>query len=308
MDVHTRRLRHFVTLAETLHFTRAAEILYVSQQGLSRSITELERDLGVPLLERTTRSVVLTEAGHEFLPAARRALAELDAGVDAARRLHRRRLGVLRLGLFASSALELTPPIIDTFRSRHPGVMLELESYSFRDPSCGLRSGETDVAFVRLPIDVPDLHTEPIFTEPRAIGVPRGHPLADLESVRLKDLADQTITAAHTGDASWRAFWTLRDSGLEEGMLPRIGPVTSTIEEETEVVSAGMALSVTIFSMARFAPRASIVYRPIVDVPGSTLALAWRGPGTLLTEAFRAVTAEVRDRETAIVAQIAAGR
>lgn len=308
MDVHTRRLRHFITLAETLHFTRAAEILYVSQQGLSRSIAELERELGFALMERTTRIVALTEAGKEFLPAARRALVELDAGVDAARRLQRRRLGILRIGFIVSSALELAPPIINTFRARHPEMIIELESYNLNDPSCGLLSGETDVAFVRLPIDAPDLHTERVFVEPRAVGVPPSHPLAALESVRLTDLTGQTITAPRTADARWRAFWTLRDSGLSEDLLPRIGPVTSSVEEEVEIVSAGLALSVTMISMARFAPRSSIVYRPIVDVPGSALALAWRGSGTIHTEAFRAVTAEVRDRETAIVSRIEAGQ
>ena len=135
----------------------------------------------------------------------------------------------------------------------------------------------------------PDLLIEHIFVESRAGGLPRGHSLAGSESVRLKDLADQTITAPRTADASWRAFWTLRDSGTEEELLQRIGPVTSSVGEEMEIVSAGMALSVTMISMARLAPRASIVYRPIVDVPGSVLALAWRGPGTAHTEAFRTV-------------------
>jgi len=308
MDVQTRRLRHFVTVAKTLHFTRAAEMLYLSQQGLSRSIAELERELGLALVERTTRSVVLTEAGKEFLPSAQRALAELDAGAEAARRLQRKRLGVLRIGFIVSSALELTSPIISAFRSRHPELIIELESYGLDDPSFGLLSGETDVAFLRLPVDVPELNHELLFVEPRAIGVPPTHPLAASESVTLADLVGQTITAPRTADAEWRNFWTLRDSGLPEDQLPRIGYVTSSVEEEMEIVTAGLAISVTMISMARFAPRTSIVYRPIVDVPGSSLALAWRRQGTAVTEAFRAVAAEVRDRETDIVATIEAGK
>ncbi|WP_229995884.1 LysR substrate-binding domain-containing protein [Arthrobacter sp. Bi26] len=261
-----------------MNFTRATqESLYISQQGISQSIAELERDVGAALLERTTRNVALTEAGEEFLPATRRALVELDAGVEAARRVQRRQLGVLKMGFTVSSALELMPPIVDTFRSRYPDLTIELESFNLNDPSCGLLSGESDAAFVRLPIDLPDLCTEHIFVESRAAGLPRGHSLAASESVRLKDLADQTISAPRTADASWRAFWTLRDSGLEEELPPRIGPVNSSVEEEMETVSAGMALSVTMISMARLAPRASIVYRPIVDVPGSVLALAWHG-------------------------------
>lgn len=154
-------------VGQTLNFTRAAESLYISQQGISRSIAELERDVGVALLERTTRNVALTEAGEEFLPATRRALVELDAGVEAARRVQRRQLGVLKMGFTVSSALELMPPIVDTFRSRYPDLTIELESFNLNDPSCGLLSGESDAAFVRLPIDLPDLHIEHIFVESR---------------------------------------------------------------------------------------------------------------------------------------------
>ena len=88
MDVNTRRLRHFVTLAEELHFTRAANMLHVSQQGLSRSIRELEQQLGAALLARTTRSVVLTEAGEAFLRGARDVLNALDAAAGAAQSAH----------------------------------------------------------------------------------------------------------------------------------------------------------------------------------------------------------------------------
>jgi hypothetical protein len=125
--------------------------------------------------------------------------------------------------------------------------------------------------------------------------------------VTLSDLVGERIMAPRTGDATWTTFWTLRDTGLDEAMLPRLmdRPVRS-MEEELEAISAGLAITITAICMSRFTPRPSIVFRPITDVPGSELALGWRGAGTPLTEAFRAVATEVRDRETDLVARIEA--
>lgn len=304
MDVNTRRLRHFVTLAEELHFTRAANMLHVSQQGLSRSIRELEQQLGAALLARTTRSVVLTEAGEAFLRGARDVLNALDAAAGAAQSAHGRVAGDLRVGFTVSSALELTAPILREFKSRYPAVTLDLEMFQWADPSCGLRSGATDIAFVRLPIDCPNLRTETMFVEPRAIGIDTSHPLANARSVTLSDLADQRIMAPRTGDAKWITFWTLRDTGLDEASLPRVDRAVGSMEEELEAISAGIAITVTAICMSRFTPRPSIVFRPITDIPGSELVLAWRGAGTPLTAAFRAVATEIREREADLVARI----
>lgn len=304
MDAHSQRLRAFVRLAEELSFTRAARSLHLTQQGLSRSIRELEVQVGATLFTRTTRTVALTDAGQEFLRGARAALAALDAGTEAARRAHARAGGKLRVGFVVSPALELTPVIMAAFRARYPAITLELEAYNWSDPSCGLRTGQTDAAFVRLPIDCPDLRTEPVLTEPRAIGVARSHALAGERAVRLDQIAGELIMAPRTDDAIWEAFWTLRDTGLDEAHLPRSERSASSMEEELEAVSAGQAITITSLSMSRFAPRPTIVFIPVEDVSGSALALAWRDPGTALTQALRSVVAEVRDRETSLVARI----
>jgi DNA-binding transcriptional LysR family regulator len=304
MEVHTRRLRHFITLAEELHFTRAADRLHVSQQGLSRSIRELEQLVGAPLVHRTTRTVVLTEAGQAFLQALPDALAALDSAADAARRAHAKVSGVLRLGFTVASALELTPPITSEFQRRYPAVTLELEAFYWGDPSCGLRSDETDVAFVRLPIDCPDLHTAALFVEPRAIGVARSHRLAGTGPVTVRELAGEAIMAPRTDDEAWAAFWTLRDTELEEAELPRIDRAVTSMEEELEAVSAGLAITICPLSISRFFPRPTIDFRPIADVTGSTLAVGWRGAGTPLVHAFRAVATQIREQEEDIVARI----
>ncbi len=306
VDLHTRRLRYFTTLAEELHFTRAAQRLHVSQQGLSRSIRELEQDVGARLLTRTTRTVTLTAAGTAFLVGAREALAALDRAVDAAHRAHAAVAGELRVGFTVSSALELTTPILRAFQARYPAVDVQLEQFHWSDPSCGLLTNATEVAFVRLPIDCPDLGTEPLLTEPRAVGVGMAHPLAAARTVELRDLAGESIMAPRTDDTVWADFWTLRDTGLDAALLPDVSRAAATMEEELEAVAAGFAVSITAISMSRFTPRPSVVFRPIVDVPGTVLALGWRGQASPLAEAFRSVAAEVRDREADLIRRIEA--
>ncbi len=307
MDVHTRRLRHFVVVAETLHFSKAADILYVSQQGLSRSIAELEREVGALLLKRTTRTVELTEAGQIFLEAARESLSILTAGAQAAHQAHTKTTNVLRVGLLAPSALELTSRIIATFRTRYPSVTVELKSYDLTDPSCGLQSGESDVAFLRLPVDINDLRTEVLFTEPRAVSMSPSHRLASSTSLRLSALEGEVITAPRTGDARWRAFWTLRDTGMPEHHLPRIGQANSSLDEELENVAAGLTIAISVPGMARFAHRPSIVYRPLEDVSGSQLAVGWCGHASSLVRAFLTVVTAVRHSEHDLIAQIESG-
>ncbi len=304
MDAHTRRLRYFVVLAEELHYTRAADRLHVSQQGLSHSVKELEETLGVPLLLRTTRTVVLTAAGTVFLRGARAALASFDAAVDAAQRAHSEVAGELRVGFTVSTALELTGPILQAFKSRYPKVKLQLVQFEWSDPSCGLRSGATDVAFIRPPIDCPDLGVEPLLTEPRAIGVRPTHRLAEVEQVRLRDLSGERIMAPSTDDELWSAFWTLRDTELSAEQLPHVDRAAASMAEELEAVAAGLAITVTALSMSRFMPRPSVVFRPIEDVPGTTLALGWRGEPSSAVRAFCTVAAEVRDQEGGLLRRI----
>ena len=106
VDVHTRKLRSFVAVAEELHFSRAAERLFIAQQALSRQIRDLEQEVGAQLFVRTTREVTLTPAGEAYLAGVRDALAVLDAAAASAARLDRTLSGTLHLGYIAGAALE----------------------------------------------------------------------------------------------------------------------------------------------------------------------------------------------------------
>ncbi len=305
MEAHTRRLRYFVAVAEELHFSRAAERLFVAQQALSKQIRGLESDLGVTLLRRTTRSVELTPAGETFLAAARQTLSAFDTGVDAARAAPPTRGEVLRIGFLTGAALALTTPILTEFSLRHPGVRLDLHEFPLADPSAGLAADTTDVALLRLPISLTPIETEPLFIEPRVAVVPAHHRLADRDCVRVADLLDEPLTIGRSDDRAWRDFWSL--AAHRSGANPPTLIPTNSPTEEMHLIAAGIAVTVTPAALSRITEASTGVrFLPIEDILGSALVVAWRPycSAHVLVREFVAAARDVRDRERDLVHSI----
>src|SRR4051794_35876297 len=126
MSVALRQLRYFVAVAEELHFGRAAERMQIAQPALSQQIKRLESDVGAELFFRTKRHVELSGAGTALLPYARRALEDVAAGVENARRAQRGEIGALRIGFVESAAATIVPTAVREFRREHPDVALTL--------------------------------------------------------------------------------------------------------------------------------------------------------------------------------------
>jgi len=305
VDVATQKLRNFVVVAEELNMSRAATRLFVTQQALSKQLRDLEGDLGVRLLERTTRSMTLTPAGTAFLASVRESLSALDAGVAAARSASQGLLGTVRLGFVIGGALELTAPILAEFSARYPDIQLELRESGFADSSAGLGDRSSDVAFVRLPVTAPELETVSLFVEPLVVALPLRHRLAGRPSLTVADVVNEPLAIGRTGDAAWQNFWTLADD--RGGRPPTRIYETTSQTEELEVVAAGLACSITVAGAQRYTPHSGVRYVPLTGVPGSTLAVAWRRDHLgSAAERFVAVARQVRDRERAIVAAIEA--
>src|SRR5215467_6684671 len=132
MDIEARRWRSFTTVAEELHYGRAAERLHITQPALSRQIRDLERALGVTLFDRTSRRVVLSRAGRAVLGQARRALAESDRAVRLARLAAHGDWGELAIAALPAVALGLLPAVIRAYREAHPAIGITI-SESFDD-------------------------------------------------------------------------------------------------------------------------------------------------------------------------------
>jgi DNA-binding transcriptional LysR family regulator len=303
MDLSVRKLRYFAVLAEERNFTRAASKLFVAQQSLSRQIRDLEVEVGATLLFRTTRSVELTPAGEAFLVHVRSALASLDAGLDEVRQYGAGAAGQLRIGFGLGAALELTPFILEEFGRQFPNVTIEMREFALPDQSAGLSDLWADVAFIRPPLAVHDIVSESLFVEPRVLTVSVRHPLADRTAVSVKDILEVPLAVGRSTDEEYRRFWSLQDfrSGVTE---PLLRPATSNTEE-IELVAAGMACTVNPAAIMRYLPHAGVRYIPIIDVPGSTVAVAWRKDrGSPLALAFNRVAHQVARRETDIVKAI----
>ncbi|MFE6920352.1 LysR substrate-binding domain-containing protein [Nocardia sp. NPDC057663] len=302
MEVHTRQLRYFVVVAEELNFTRAAQRLHVSQQGLSTQITRLERALDVALFARTTRVVRLTAAGEVFLQDARATLTGLSTAIERARSVHRGERDRLVLGLLEGGALTLTEPILSAFRERHPEVTVELRHFSYEDPAVGLTDGSVDVAFARRPFVDDGVRFEPLFTEPLMVMLPSSHRLADRTEVSARELLDEPLLGAATPDPVWNAYWELADH-RDGRPAPVVGRSTSLLEELNKVAT-GVGIVLTA-ACARWIPFPRVRLVPVADTPPNEVAVGWRADHeTPLVCSFVEIARSVREAHPDLVREL----
>lgn len=260
--VELRHLRAFVAVAEELNFTRAAARLMITQPALSRTIAALERLVGVSLVRRSRRSVVLTPAGKRFLRHARRALAVVEEAVAAA---HGER-PLLRVGFTWGSTAEYTAPTVRAFERDHPGVVVELRRYD--DTVAGLADGRTHVGFLPgLPEDE-RLDTRVLAQEQRVAALPADHPLASRPAVRLADLVNQPVIINVVSGTTSPDLW-------EPGHRPERFLRVQNVDEWMEAIAAGRGVGLTPASTGRLYSHPAIRYRSISDAPRVPIVLAW---------------------------------
>jgi DNA-binding transcriptional LysR family regulator len=165
--VQFQQLAYFVAVADTRHFTRAAQELHVSQPSLSQQIRALEQELGSPLFSRARGNIALTDAGQALLPLARRILADADTARQEVLELAQLRRGRVRLGATPSLCTGLLPDVLRAFHDRHPGIRLLVEEGGSHDLVRELARGQLDLALVVLPLPSPSpaLSTVELFQE-----------------------------------------------------------------------------------------------------------------------------------------------
>ncbi|XXN66140.1 LysR family transcriptional regulator (plasmid) [Enterobacter ludwigii] len=190
-----RHLRYFVAVAETLHFTRAAEMLGISQPPLSQQIQRLEHEIGTPLLKRLTRGVELTDAGRAFLNDATEIVQLADHALEKARGMARGISGQMSLG-FASSVAFGAPvfDLIHRFKTRYPAMELNTREENMALLMQDLRDGLLDAAFIRLPCESSKaFNLKVIATERMMVALPAGHAYSHLHTIALSQLVDETL-------------------------------------------------------------------------------------------------------------------
>ena len=263
--METRELRYFVAVAEELHFGRAAIRLGIAQPPLSRAIGQLERRLGVTLLERTSRSVALTEAGSVLLVEGRAALDAVDA---ADRRTRRAALAVpgqpgLVLVTKAGASTELLSKLLDAYAAEPDSVPVDVILCGIGEQGRLLRDGRADVALLHRPFDsTARFDTEELYTEGQVVLLPAGHPLTGRSHVRMADIS------ALPGLPLPR--WPGRGGSYPDGPGPEVRDNTQLLQ----LIALGRAAAVLPESV-RVHLRDDIVAIPVRDAPQVTTVIAW---------------------------------
>jgi len=275
------------------HFGRAAEACFVSQPTLSTQIRKLEDELGVTLVERAPRKVLLTDVGREIAARARDVLNEAEQIRAIARRTRDPESGTVRLGIFPTLGPYLLPHVLPMVRKAFPRLELLLVEEKTEVVLERLREGKLDAGILALPVHEDSLHIEPLFEEPFLLAVPDSHPLASRRRLRLEDLAHESLLLLEDGHC-------LRDQALEvcqlSGAGERAGFRATSLETLRQMVAAGVGITL-LPTLAVNPPVARVEHLRLIEFgahpPHRRVAMVWRKSSAMhefllrLAEVFR---------------------
>jgi len=248
----------------------------MSQPALSRSIRNLEIEIGVVVVERTTRSVALTDAGSELVDRSRPLLDSLESAIGDVQQRAGVRRTLLRVGFKAGAAGRLLTPVVRAFEEEHAEVEISVRRLAWTDQQPGILERRVDIAFLVL-IEEPDkrLEVHRLMDENRVVGLPLDHRLAARESVSIKDLAEEPVVTSRSVPEEVARWWSALPRS--DGSTPPLGPRAESVEEMLEVVATGHGVCLVSRSVEAFYGRPDLVFVPVSDADKVPIALAWRG-------------------------------
>ena len=273
----SRQFEAFIAVAEELHFGRAAQRLHISQPPLSQQLRVFEERIGVPLLERSTRSVRLTPAGESLRDAARRIVADAEDALALAQRIGAGESGMLRIGFTSTAAYRLIPAVIPAYRERYPDMLLSMHEADSAALQAALLTGRLDVALIRHGDNAPpaDLRYRIVDQEALVAALPPRHPLSRQAFVSLQQLADTDLIGFEQSSSPY--FHRLLDElFLRNGLTPRYA-MRSLLPTILTLVASGIGATVVPASVTDLRGK-DVQYRPIeaeLTLP-STLYVAHR--------------------------------
>lgn len=273
-----RLLSQFIAVAEELHFGRAAVRLHMAQPPLSQAIRHLEELVGVQLLTRSRHFVALTPAGGAFLEEARELLAHGQRAIDTARRASKGLTGRIAIGFVGSVSYELLPRILRDFRTQFPSIYVDLRELTSTEQIESLRARRIDLGIVRLPLNnAADMEVRTVAAERFIAVLPKDHRLADAETLRLENLADD----------AFMIFPPEKIPGLhakfllaceEAGFSPRITLEAWQMASMVSLAAAGMGVAL-LPAQVRTSPHPGVVYKELANQSEHfelKIAAAWR--------------------------------
>ncbi len=269
-DIDRRQLRYFVAVAEELHFGRAAAKLGMAQPPLTQQIQKLERALGCAVFHRQPRKIALTEAGAALLEDARRILRDFDDATERARRAGRGETGQLTVGTPPSVMLTRLPLAIRKYRERFPDVRFTLRELATSAIAEGLKAGTLDLGLLR------EAEGAVVLREPVVAVLPSGHPLAEREGLKLRELAHEpfVLFPRRLGEAFYDRLISFC---VRAGFTPRVVQEATQWQSVVTFVETGLGVSLAPACVQRFRWK-GVVYR---ELPGlsTTVSAGLRSEG-----------------------------
>lgn len=302
--MNLRDLKYLVALADLRHFGKAAQACFVSQPTLSTQIMKLEEELGVKLVERAPRKVMLTAAGKDAAQRARRILAEAEELKEAARRGANPEAGRLRLGAFPTLAPYLLPHVVPELHAKFPKLELLLTEEKSDLLLHRLRDGQLDAALLALPIHDDSLHAQFLFEEPFLLAVPADHPLAQRKVLDTDDLNHASLLLLEDGHC-------LREQALEVCRLSGANEKSEFRATSLETLRQMVAADVGITLLPTLAVKPPVARSDNIHLlgfsdshPSRRIAMLWRKSSAMhdfllkLADVFRQLPGELFSPET----------
>jgi LysR family hydrogen peroxide-inducible transcriptional activator len=275
-DIKLKDLRYLVAVADTRHFGRAAERSFVSQPTLSAQLKKLEAYLGVQLIERAPKRVQLTAAGEEIVERARRILEASDEIVELARGHRDPLAGRLRLALLPTIGPYLLPNVAARLRKQLPRLELMLYEYQTDPMLEKLHSGEIDVGILAFPVQMDGLDSRVLYQEPFMVALPAAHPLAQRKTIKVDDLAHETLLLLEDGHC-------LRDQALDIcssiDLHEKQDFRATSLETLRQMVASGVGITLLpeLAGRGAYGAARGVTIRPFAKpVPTRTIGAIWR--------------------------------
>lgn len=273
-NMNIKRLKYFITVAEQKHFSRAAELIHISQPPLSQQIRLLEKELGMNLFVRTTRHVELTEAGLSLFENAKKAVSDLEQAVAYAQLVDHGHAGKFRLGFVSTAAVRLLADVLRRFREQYPDTSVECLHSTSREQAQALLDRSIDVGFLRgTPVDK-NIDWRVIQRERLYAALPADHPFCRFQSIKISSLSKEPFIMWDRRQTGGIVSTVLALCG-KHGFDPNVVLEVIDLQAMLSMVAGGLGVAIVPGS-ALHVKQEGLVYRPLRDRAYSELSLAWR--------------------------------
>ncbi len=273
MDIGFSLLRSFIAIVDAGTISGASEVVYLSQPALSKQLKRLEAAVGAQLLERGSRQVRLTDAGHELLPYVRASLEAWDQGGHAVAAIQGRATSSVRIGMHAWIGRGLIRSAREQFTNLHRDWSFQIRHIAWDDASAGLDTGQTDIALRWSPIPDRSLYEVRRLLSGRVmLLVANDHDLANRSSVTVDELAGAPMVAMPPGAGAMRDYW------LGGGIIADVSVAVEATsgDESYEAVASGLGLALVPAYHAPGYPRDGVSFIPVEGLPECELYVVWR--------------------------------